>query len=311
MDTRRLVRPDLDAFGKLSQQLEMATSSKASLELICGNNLFPKGIELAGPVIAPQQGLLILNQAFAFDGHRDSLRIRVSANAKDAPVRAAAILPILTAMAKTQFRFPLKGVWIVKSGPSFHTHHRWGRPSEFGLDIVKFAADGRSHKNNGDRFTDYYAYGEDVLAAADGRVVRAVNNQSEPTDLLKRSGEVFQAFSQRTAAYEQTLLSRGIDAITGNHIMIDHGNGEYSLYAHLQPGSVRVQVGEKVKAGDPIAKIGGSGNALVEPHLHFHVCDQPTPLSCAGIPTEFTNVETPFASFAPRPLQSGDIVIAR
>jgi hypothetical protein len=108
VDTRRLVSPDLDAFGRLSQQLEMATSSKASLKLICGDNLFPQGIALAGPVIAPQQGLLILNQAFAYNGDRDSLRVRVSANAKDAAVGAAAILLIVTTMAKTQFRFPLK-----------------------------------------------------------------------------------------------------------------------------------------------------------------------------------------------------------
>jgi hypothetical protein len=66
-----------------------------------------------------------------------------------------------------------------------------------------------------------------------------------------------------------------------------------------------------VRAGNAIAKVGGSGNALVEPHLHFHVCDKPTPLACAGIPVSFEGVEIPFVSFAPRPVQSGDIVIAK
>ncbi len=73
---------------------------------------------------------------------------------------------------------------------------------------------------------------------------------------------------------------------------------------------MNVKVGDEVEAGDPIAKLGGSGNALVEPHLHFHLCDQPDPLSCAGIPVKFANAEISFSSFAPRNIQSGDIVIA-
>lgn len=175
---------------------------------------------------------------------------------------------------------------------------------------MKVGPDGRSHRAGGSRFVDYYAYDQDVLAAASGRVVRAVNNRPEPTDLLARSSETFEAYAKRTATYGRSLLAGGIDAISGNHVMIDHGNGEYSLYAHLRPASVRVTVGQEVKAGDPLAKLGGSGNALVEPHLHFHVCDRPNPLTCAGIPVEFTNIEKPFVSFGPRAAQSGDIVIA-
>jgi len=310
VDNRSLGRSDLETFGKLSQQFEAVPQAKASLELLCGDQLVPKGVALGGPTLAPGQGELILNQAFAFDGQRDSLQVRAAASSKQARVQGAATLPIATAAAQSRFRLPVKGVWMVKSGPSFHTHHRWARPSEFGLDLVKFGADGRSHSGDGGRFADYYAYGENVLAAADGTVVRATSNRPEPTDLLLRAGETLEAFSQRTAGYQQALFSAGIDGVAGNHVMIDHGNGEYSLYAHLQPESVRVRVGAAVHAGDAIGKVGGSGNALVEPHLHFHVCDKPTPLACAGIPVTFAEVEIPFVSFAPRPVQSGDVVIA-
>jgi hypothetical protein len=55
----------------------------------------------------------------------------------------------------------------------------------------------------------------------------------------------------------------------------------------------------------------GEKYALVEPHLHFHVCDKPTPLACAGLPVMLESAEIPFVSFAPRPVQSGDIVIAK
>ena len=80
--------------------------------------------------------------------------------------------------------------------------------------------------------------------------------------------------------------------------MIDHGNSEYSLYAHLKPGSVRVKVGDRV----------ASGNST-EPHLHFQVCDAADPLACAGIPVEFQNVTLPFADY-PRAVQSGDVLVA-
>lgn len=310
VDTRKLGQSDLGIFGEISRQVEETPGAKASVAIICGDHLIPEGTNLAGPTLAPGQGELVLTQVFAFDGTRDSLRVRAAARAKEGVVEGSATLPISTAMSKLQYRFPVKGVWVIKSGPSFHTHHRWAPPSEFGLDLVQFGPDGLSHKNDGSRFTDYYAYGQDVLAAASGKVVRAVNDRPEPANLLQRPGEIFAAFTQRTANYVQTLVKDGIDGVTGNHVMIDHGNGEFSLYAHLQPGSVRVQVGDTVTAGDPIAKLGGSGNALIEPHLHFHVCDRPTPLACAGIPVEFANLELPFVSFVTRPVQSGDIVIA-
>jgi murein DD-endopeptidase MepM/ murein hydrolase activator NlpD len=105
-----------------------------------------------------------------------------------------------------------------------------------------------------------------------------------------------------------TLLRKSADAAAGDYVIINHGGGEYSLYAHLQPGSVRVKPGETVKAGQPIAKLGSSGNST-EPHLHFQVCDAPAALDCSGIPVNFQGLELPYADY-PRVLQSGDVVIA-
>jgi len=91
--------------------------------------------------------------------------------------------------------------------------------------------------------------------------------------------------------------------------MIEHANNEYSLYAHLQPSSVHVHVGDQVKAGDAISKLGSSGNST-EPHLHFRVCDKPDPLMCASTPVNFSNVAVQWADL-PCPLQSGDVVMAK
>jgi murein DD-endopeptidase MepM/ murein hydrolase activator NlpD len=56
----------------------------------------------------------------------------------------------------------------------------------------------------------------------------------------------------------------------GHMILIDHGNGVYTRYAHCIAGSISVGVGQRVTAGEPIARVGSTGNAT-GPHLHFEV----------------------------------------
>ena len=43
--------------------------------------------------------------------------------------------------------------------------------------------------------------------------------------------------------------------IFGNYLVIDHGNGEFSHLGHLKPGSVKVAIGDKVRAGQQIAQV--------------------------------------------------------
>lgn len=55
-----------------------------------------------------------------------------------------------------------------------------------------------------------------------------------------------------------------------NFIVIMHSNGEYSRYDHLSYNSSKVKVGQYVRAGDEIAKVGMTGYTYL-PHLHFQV----------------------------------------
>jgi hypothetical protein len=72
----------------------------------------------------------------------------------------------------------------------------------------------------------------------------------------------------------------------GTHVVIDHGNGEFSLLAHLKPGTLKVKVGQSVKAGALLGLCGNSGNSS-EAHLHLHVTRAPLPLSADNVPYEF------------------------
>jgi murein DD-endopeptidase MepM/ murein hydrolase activator NlpD len=180
---------------------------------------------------------------------------------------------------------------------------------EFAFDIARLGGDGLTHRGDGTKFDDYYAYDADVLAAADGRVISAANDQPEDPSAMQRPNETQEAYFTRLQKEQGERLAKGPKAITGNYVMIDHGKNEYSLYAHLQPDSVRVRVRDEVKVGDVIGKLGSSGNPT-EPHVHFHVCDKPDPLMCAGVPVNFSNVTIQWADL-PRSIQSGDLVMAK
>lgn len=94
--------------------------------------------------------------------------------------------------------------------------------------------------------------GVDVLAAADGRVLRRRDGIADVS--VREAG--------RAAAIQGSEC--------GNAIIIEHADGWETQYCHMARGSLRVAVGEAVKAGQAIGRIGLSG--LTEyPHLHFTV----------------------------------------
>lgn len=308
-DLKQLDASDIQRAADRGAKMQAGGVLKEVAFQFCGTNLIPPAVKLAGPNLERDQALLVTSQVFAFNGTRDTLRVRVEGEMAGKATEVSATLPIKSDFAKNTYIFPLRGVCYVGWGASFHTGHRWAIPEEFALDIAKLGGDGLSHKGDGTRFEDYYAYGADILAAAGGRVVGVANDQPEDPATMQRPDESQQAYFARLQKDQAGRLAKGMTAVTGNYVMIDHGKSEYSLYAHLQPGSVRVRVGDQVKAGDVIGKLGSSGNST-EPHLHFHVCDSDDPLMSAGIPVNFSNVTIQWAD-VPRPIQSGDVIIAK
>ena len=308
-DTRRISGADLKTASASGPRLQASGALEMMAFQFCSGTLIPQGAKLAGPALNPGEALLLTNQPFAYKGARDSVRVRVQFVREGRTVETSASLPINSAMSKTEFRFPMSGQWFSAVGPTPHTAHRWALPEEFAFDIVGLGDGTRSYSGSGTAFEDYHAYGADILAAADGRVVAVKADVAEDPTTLRQPGETVEAYGERVGAYQMQLVASDINSIAGNYIAIDHGNGEFSFYAHLKPGSITVKIGDVVKSGQAMAQLGSSGNST-EPHLHFQVCDRPEPLACAGIPVNFTNIELPYADYA-RPLQSGDIVLAK
>jgi murein DD-endopeptidase MepM/ murein hydrolase activator NlpD len=79
-------------------------------------------------------------------------------------------------------------------------------------------------------------------------------------------------------------------AFAGNCVIIDHGNSEYSVMMHMQPGSVTVDVGDRVVTGQVIGRLGNSGDAF-GPHLHYQLQSGPRLFQDQSLPFRFHNVD--------------------
>lgn len=144
---------------------------------------------------------------------------------------------------------------------------RW-LSQRFAIDWLQIDAQGRTYAGDPHDPASYFVYGEPVHAAADGRVVSVLDGRPD----------------QHPPVPDQTLTRANVwNFTTGNHVIIDIGHGEYAMYAHLQPGRIRVHEGQKVRRGQVIGRVGNSGNST-EPHLHFHVGSRPFSLEANGLP---------------------------
>jgi hypothetical protein len=136
----------------------------------------------------------------------------------------------------------------------------------FAIDWVRLDSQGRLRNGPADEVESYTAYGAKLYAVADATVVSTLDglpNQTPPN-----------------GPDPDTIT---IDNVDGNHVVLDLGHGYYAFYAHMKPGSVRVRVGQKVRAGDVLGLLGNSGNSTA-PHLHFHIMSGPSVLGSEGVP---------------------------
>jgi murein DD-endopeptidase MepM/ murein hydrolase activator NlpD len=122
---------------------------------------------------------------------------------------------------------------------------------------------------------------------ADGTVLRATDRQR---DHLSRTSPLALLYLMILEASVRDLS--GAERIVGNHVVLDLGNGTYALYAHLQHGSLTIREGDRVTAGQPLARCGNSGNST-EPHLHFQLMDGPDPDTARGTPFTWRGIGVP------------------
>ncbi|NQT87004.1 M23 family metallopeptidase [bacterium] len=143
------------------------------------------------------------------------------------------------------FPLPFSGTWYVVEDRT--GHHRIKAGAAFAFDFV-IRKRNRQFSGTGRQLADHHAWDQPILAQADGVVVTVEDGR--PDMPIGRSGGFNSA----------------------NVVVVDYGGGIQALYAHNRKGSAKVKRGDRVSAGQELARVGNSG-ASGAPHIHFTFLD--------------------------------------
>lgn len=141
----------------------------------------------------------------------------------------------------------------------------------YAVDWEQLHTNGRIYNGPREQLASYAIFGQPVLAVADAVVVFTIDGLPE-----------------QTPGHFPTNIPLG--EADGNCIILDLGGNRYALYAHMQPGSLKVHKGDHVHRGQAIGLVGDTGNSIV-PHLHFQVTAGPSSLSSNGLPYEINDFQ--------------------
>ena len=134
----------------------------------------------------------------------------------------------------------------------------------FAIDVVQIE-NGSTFTGNGAQNEDYYCFGDTLYAPGSGQIVEMEKSVVENLPGETNTNQLF-----------------------GNYVIIDHGNAEFSVLAHFMNNSIIVDLGDLVTKGQIIGLSGNSGNST-EPHLHYHLQNNPSIGQGEGLPAQFRN----------------------
>jgi hypothetical protein len=162
------------------------------------------------------------------------------------------VVPLKVKRNTTKLSLPFSSEWSIFWGGDTKALnlHNGIKFQQYAFDIVINGVDGRSYKTDGRSNSDYYVFGEKILAPADAIVVLAVDGVADNIP-----GKV------------NTMY------VPGNSVMLKTANNEYLFFAHFKQNTVNVKEGDVIKKGQLLGRCGNSGNSS-EPHLHFHIQDR-------------------------------------
>lgn len=168
----------------------------------------------------------------------------------------------------TPLSLPFDDEWFVFWGGDtkrLNIHH--DTPNQkFAFDFGIVDETGKTHKGYGKKNEDYYVFGKEILAPANGTIIDVIEGvrDNKPGSMNPYSA-------------------------VGNAVIIEHNKQEISVLAHFKFGSIKVKVGDKIQGGQLMGLCGNSGNSS-EPHLHYHLQDSPVIQDGKGIKCFFQKV---------------------
>lgn len=210
----------------------------------------------------------------------DSAAVRLTvADAKGHRAEQMLRIPIQYYQQKTALIVPFRGHGIV--GQDWITSGGHGGSwNAFAIDLDGLDQNDGEISDANENAADA-GYGREIFAPAAGTVVYARNDvPTNPHPGEEPGDNWYRALHDPVMAY------------AGNCVIVDHGNSEYSVMMHMQPGSVTVTVGDRVATGQVIGRLGNSGDAF-GPHLHYQLQSGPQLFRGEPLPFRFQNIDAP------------------
>jgi murein DD-endopeptidase MepM/ murein hydrolase activator NlpD len=273
------MRAVLRRAGAAVKEVDHETAAVTAMRLGQGVTRLPATAEHPEPRFAPLALRLGFTEprALAVDGVDLELRVRSASGPETA---LSTHVPVGTYQQKTALLFPFRGPGMIASGGAANGGHA-NRSGQFAIDALGLSPlyapmSGAPEGTN----PSYAGWGRPILAPADGVIVVARRDRPD-----QPKPEVSDPH------YYAPEHPQGGDP--GNHVVIDHGNGEFSLLAHFQQGSLTVGVGDCVTRGQSIALLGNSGDSS-GPHVHHQLQDGPDWQASDALPRRFDNVSAEF-----------------
>lgn len=188
--------------------------------------------------------------------------------------------------------FPLRGEWLSPNTPGTkipsHGSNQLGTRYAYDFIQVDWSRTGLpAYRGSflqyllfGIPLNQYYCWGQEVYSPCDGIIVQAQDGYAEKprTNLFADTANAY-----KNAHYFDPEKD-DVQSIAGNYVIIDCGNNVYAALVHLQTSSIQVSVGQSIKTGDVIGRVGHSGNSYA-PHLHFQLMDSSDITIANGLPS--------------------------
>lgn len=279
--------------------------------------IWAQSVELLAPhrTIEPGAAGTIFNPLI-FNSLRAGRRVRFEVAFNGDVPPASLIATPTSCSSRAELILPIAGRVLVFDGYDVFSHHRrsdythpnWGKigvfdnTARFGLDLAIVSSSGEMFRGNGARQEGWYGWRRPVRAPARGTVVATHDGQPDNTIIGQEN------------LWTDRSLQKNPMTTYGNYVVIDHGNKEFSMLAHLRAGSVNVRKGDIVPAGKILGEVGNSG-ASIMPHLHYELRSGDGVAGVRTMPAYFTKVSVLGTGEGKRnarvALDTGDIVMAR
>ena len=154
---------------------------------------------------------------------------------------------------KNKYIIPSTDLWYITYGgytkKDSHSYDVYGQRWAYDFDCN---IDGSYYHDDGNINDNYFGYNKPILAPIDGFIVDLVDGIPD------------------SKAYADMRVSQDSNDVRGNYLVIKANYGEYCTICHIKRDSFKVKIGDLVKQGEEIARVGNSGRTKGA-HIHMQV----------------------------------------